>query len=371
MVSLNVIQGVVFSRFLFQTRISTMAAVAKNQPRLGKGLAALIGVPKPQPVKVPGAMPTKPADVPHGTSAPQTLPSSPASTPPVVPHGTSSPQPESKATEIPFTELPVAQLRPNGHQPRQRFATAALQTLADSIKRDGVMQPLVVRPTGDKAKPYEIVAGERRWRAAQLAGASKVPVVIKKLTDEQSAEWALIENLQREDLNPIEKAEAFERLAKDFKLTHQAVAERVGLDRATVTNLLRLLSLGTECRKLVEDGLLAMGHARALAGLTDSAIQSTIAHRALKEGWSVRRIEAEVKRLQEPTKPNPATAGPVAKGLNGGSHLADLEKQIAAQLKTRVEIRPSRKKGAGIMTIAFHSLDEFDAILERLGVVVD
>ncbi len=362
-------------------------AAAKNQPRLGKGLSALIGLNKPQPIKIPVAAPVVPAapkganvvvDVPRGTPAKTTVKApvvpvpKPASVVVDVAHGTTHPAVEAKPpVELPITELPVAQLRPNGHQPRQRFANAALQTLADSIKRDGVMQPLVVRPTTDKAKPYEIVAGERRWRAAQLAGVTVVPVVVKVLTDEQSAEWALVENLQREDLNPIEKAEAFERLAKDFKLTHQAVGERVGLDRATVTNLLRLLLLGADCRKLVEDGLLSMGHAKAVAGLSDAAIQKTVATRAIQEGWSVRRMEAEVKRLQEPAKPNPAAAGPVAKGLAGGSHLADLEKQISAQLKTRVEIKTGRKKGAGTLSVVFHSLDEFDAILERLGVVVD
>lgn len=364
-----------------------MATATKNQPRLGKGLAALIGVPKPQPVKIPSppaavapvAVPVPKADVPRGTSAkPAATKPSPAVTathPTVVvdvPHGTIKPVVQvAPPVDAPITELPVAQLRPNGHQPRQRFADAALQTLADSIKREGVMQPLVVRPTGDKAKPYEIVAGERRWRAAQLAGVVRVPVVVKKLTDEQSAEWALVENLQREDLNPIEKAEAFERMAKDFNLTHQVVGERVGVDRTTVTNLLRLLSLGADARRLVEDGLLSMGHAKAVAGLSDSAIQKTVATRAIQEGWSVRRMEAEVKRLQEPVKPNPANTGPVAKGLAGGSHLADLEKQITAQLKTRVEIKTGRKKGAGTLSIVFHSLDEFDAILERLGVVVD
>ena len=363
-------------------------ATAKNQPRLGKGLSILIGT-KPLPVKVPGAViPAKPpeaqpiatttpsvvapaaAKVPHGTSAKTPIKPPAAPTPAlIVPRET--PQVATQAPSGPPTELPVASLRPNGHQPRQRFADAALQTLADSIKREGVMQPLVVRPTPGGTTPYEIVAGERRWRAAQLAGVLVVPVVVKTLTDEESAAWALIENLQREDLNPIEKAEAFERMAKDFKLTHQAVGERVGLERTTVTNLLRLLSLGADCRKLVEDGLLSMGHARCVAGLTDSAMQKTVALRSIQEGWSVRRMESEVKRLQEPAKPSVTTAGPAARGLAGGAYLADLEKQITTQLKTKVEIKPSRKQGAGTLTITFHSLNEFDGILERLGVTVD
>ena len=361
-----------------------MAITTKNQPRLGKGLAALIGLPKPQPVKIPGAtanpdVPAKPVekvaaplkkDVPHGTSAtPPTQPAAKTVEAPIVPRET--PPPAVQAPPAVPTDLPVNALRPNGHQPRQRFADAALQTLADSIKREGVMQPLVVRPTPGGATPYEIVAGERRWRAAQLAGVLAVPVVIKTLTDEKSAEWALVENLQREDLNPIEKAEALERMAKDFSLTHQVVGERVGLERATVTNLLRLLSLGADCRKLVEDGLLSMGNARCVAGLTDPAIQKTVATRAIQEGWSVRRMESEIKRLQEPAKPSVATAGPAARGLAGGAYLADLEKQITTQLKTKVEIKPSRKQGAGTLTITFHSLNEFDGILERLGVTVD
>lgn len=352
---------------------------AKSQPRLGKGLSALIGLPKPQPVKLPASVaPPAPVaepvkvDVPRGTSAlaaPAPVKATPVAQPIMV--TPPPPLPAKPAAELPITELPVAQLHPNVHQPRQRFADAALKTLADSIKREGVMQPLVVRPSPGQATPYEIVAGERRWRAAQLAGITVVPVVVKVLTEQQSAEWALVENLQREDLNPIEKAEAFERMAKDFNLTHQVVAERVGLDRTTVTNLLRLLSLGADARRLVEDGLLSMGHAKAVAGLSDPVLQKTVAARSLQEGWSVRRMEAEVKRLQVSDKPSAAPAGPAAKGLAGGSYLADLEKQISTQLKTRVEIKTGRKKGAGTLSIIFHSLDEFDNILERLGVVVD
>lgn len=354
----------------YSKRIFVMAS-AKNQPRLGKGLSILIGAPKAHPVKVPGVSATSPApNVPHGTSA-KPVAVAPPATVAMAPVSRETSHVAVQAPPVNPAELPVVQLRPNGHQPRQRFADAALKTLADSIKREGVMQPLVARPTPSGPTPYEIVAGERRWRAAQLAGVTVVPVVIKNLTEEESAAWALIENLQREDLNPIEKAEAFERMAKDFNLTHQSVGERVGLERVTVTNLLRLLSLGPDCRKLVEDGLLSMGNARCVAGLTDPAIQKAVATRAIQEGWSVRRMEAEVKRLQQPAKPSIATAGPAARGLAGGAYLADLEKQITLQLKTKVEVKPSRKQGAGTLTITFHSLNEFDGILERLGVTVD
>lgn len=358
----------------------------KNAPRLGKGLSMLMGsalkavpvspppqvaAPAPAPaVAKPEPTPAKaaPAPVPAAVKiAPGAAPKAPA---PVVARGTSSANVQvpvadvARGTET-IQYLAVSSLRPNPHQPRQRFAEEPLKQLAESIKRDGIMQPILARP-GPVAGQFELVAGERRWRAAQLAGLAEVPVIVRTLSEEQSAEWALVENLQREDLGPMEKAESLDRLAKKFNLTHQMLAEKLGLDRSSITNLLRLLTLHPECRKWVEDGLLSMSHAKALAGIGDPTLQLATARRALQEGWSVRRTESEVQRLAAPTLPAPVAAGAPAKV--SGSHLGHLEKQIGSQLGLRVSIRPGKKKGTGQIVVAYANLDQFDTLLERMRV---
>ena len=227
------------------------------------------------------------------------------------------------------------------------------------------MQPIVVRPAAQEGR-YELIAGERRWRAAKEAGLDRVPALVREINDEKAAELALIENLQREDPNAIEKAEAFQHLADTFHLTHTQIAERVGLERSSVSNLLRLLDLSDFVRDLVRENILSMGQARAIAGLTEPAMQRALAERAVREGWSVRQVEDEVRRLQQPSTSRPnsttAAASPV---------LSDLEKQISQQLGTRVKIKAGRKKGAGTLAIDFYSLDEFDALLARLNVKAD
>jgi len=264
--------------------------------------------------------------------------------------------------------IPIGDIQPNRHQPRQTFDESALKGLATSIRNDGLMQPIVVRPaTGGGAEtPYELIAGERRWRAAKLAGLAAVPAIVHALTDEQSAEWALVENLQREDLNPIEKAEAFKRLADTFHLPHAKIAERVGLERSTVTNLLRLLDLSDFCRGLVRENLLSMGQARAIAGLPDAATQQQLAQRVVREGMSVRQVEQEVRKLLQ--SPSEVAVSPKKQAAN---NLVDLEKQIGEQLGTRVKLKAGRKKGAGTLAIDFYSLDEFDALLARMDVKTD
>lgn len=259
-----------------------------------------------------------------------------------------------------FVRLGVAEIRPNPKQPRQHFDEAALARLSESIRSEGVMQPVVVRRAG---VGYELVAGERRWRAAKMAGLAEVPALLKELNDQQLAEWALIENLQREDLNPIERAEAFERLGDAFGLNHDQIAERVGLERSTVTNLLRLLKLAPAVREMVVREMLSMGQARVLAGIDSAEDQLTLAELAVKEGLSVRQVEAAAKakkqgeKLAKPgsKKPRPA-------------YLDDLERQIAEQLSTKVQIKTARKKGAGTLSIDFYSIDQFDELLAKLGV---
>lgn len=274
--------------------------------------------------------------------------------------------PPGEPTPDQLNHLPVGAIRANQHQPRQKFDPAKIKSLAESIKNDGLMQPIVVRPAAGDSSQYEIIAGERRWRAAQEAGLDHVPALIREINDEKAAELALIENLQREDLNAIEKAEAFQHLCDQFGLTHSQIAERVGLERSSVSNLMRLLDLSDFVRDLVREKMLSMGQARAIAGLADASQQRALAERAVREGLSVRQVEQEARRLQQPTSAKgasiPASASPV---------LSDLEKQIGQQLGTRVKIKAGKKKGAGTMSIDFYSLDEFDALLNRLDVKAD
>ncbi|MEO0515519.1 MAG: ParB/RepB/Spo0J family partition protein [Planctomycetota bacterium] len=261
-----------------------------------------------------------------------------------------------------YKRILISEIEPNAEQPRQHFDEAALLQLADSIKREGLIQPVVVRPT--RLEKYELVAGERRWRAAGLAGLESIPAFIKALDDRQVAEWALIENLQREDLNPIERAEAFQRLGESFGLSHESIAERVGLERSTVTNLLRLLKLSPPVRDMVVRGMLSMGQSRAIAGIEDTTQQLALAEKAAKDGLSVRQVEAEAKAVGK-AQAQPAQT---QKKAVRAAYLDDLERQIGEQLSTKVQIKTARKKGAGTLSIDFYDIDQFDELLAKLGV---
>jgi ParB family chromosome partitioning protein len=257
----------------------------------------------------------------------------------------------------------LADIQPNPYQPRQEMDPAALEGLAQSIRQDGLMQPVVLRPLPGEAG-YQLVAGERRWRAAELAGLDQIPAVIRELDDQQLAEWAVIENLQREDLDAIERAEAFRRLVDQFSLSHEQVADRVGVQRSTVSNSLRLLDLSDTIRSALRAGKLSGGHARALLGLSDVDARERLAQRAIAGGWSVRMVEAAVRRATE----SPDSTGTPKPSASRPAHLDDLEEQIGSQLGTKVAIKTTRKKGRGAITIQFYSLDQFDGLLERLGV---
>ena len=344
--------------------------------RLGKGLNSLLAPPS-MPVEVSSGAVRELADVasdgPKASHGKRALNQS----------GGSSSVPEGAALVEGVHYLGVEQISPNRQQPRQDFDDSALESLAESIKRDGLMQPIIVRRLSSGANGegqgankaekgangggirYELVAGERRWRAAQRAGLTSIPALLRDLDEQQSAEWALIENLQREDLNPIERAEAFQRLGENHGLSHDAIADRVGLDRSTVTNLLRLLNLAPGVRDLVRRNLLSMGHSRALAGLQDHERQVKLAEQALREGWSVRQIEAEVRSAGQNASGS-ARSKPAAK--EKAAYLIDLEKQIGEQLSTKVQIKAARKKGQGTLSIDFYSIDQFDELLAKLGV---
>jgi len=255
-----------------------------------------------------------------------------------------------------FLELDIDRIHRGRYQPRQVFEPEALQELADSIRAQGVVQPIVVRPEGNN---FELVAGERRWRAAQLAGLQKIPAVIRELDSRSAAAIALIENIQREDLNPLEEAQAFLRLIEEFDLTHQQVAESVGRSRAAVSNLIRLLDLAEPVKQQVNKGLLDMGHARALLALIRHD-QVEVAKQVINRGLSVRETEQLVKKTlaaQDTTPAKPAALDPDIKRL---------ESKISEKLGAGVKIK-SGKKGSGQLVISFHSSAELEGILEHLS----
>lgn len=264
-------------------------------------------------------------------------------------------------------ELPLDLVHPNPNQPRRRYEQGALSRLAESIRVNGVLQPIVVREVGGR---FQIVAGERRWRASRLAGLGSIPALVRVADDLRSAEWAMIENLQREDLNPMERAEGLRRLVADFAMTHQDAAERVGLDRATVSNLLRLLDLDAGTAALVASGALSQGHAKVLLSVPSDAAREALAQEAIRRAWSVRRLEAEVRRSVAPPAvdlvPPPAAAGPISASL---AAVRDLERRISEALGTAARVQLGRRKGQGRIVVDFHSLEQLDGLLERFGVV--
>ncbi len=259
-------------------------------------------------------------------------------------------------------ELDLDRLTPNPQQPRSVFDEAKLEELAQSIRSNGMIQPIIARrartqPGADKHDRFEIIAGERRWRAAQRAGLLKVPVVVRDVPDERLLEVALIENIQRDDLNPIEEASAYRRLIDELKLTQDAVATAVGKDRSSITNTLRLLRLPDEVRNLVSDGSLSMGHARALLGLDSSAAQRQLAREIVAKGLSVRETEALVKRQAEPAAP----AKPARK-IDANTRAA--EEKLRFALGTGVSI--IRRGKGGRIEITFKTETELDRLYEKL-----
>ncbi|WP_355660595.1 ParB/RepB/Spo0J family partition protein [Halomonas salifodinae] len=251
--------------------------------------------------------------------------------------------------------LPLGQLTRGKYQPRRDIQPEALEELADSIRAQGVMQPIVVRPIGDKR--YEIIAGERRWRAAQLAELDVIPAVVREVSDQVALALALIENIQRENLNPVEEAMALKRLLDEFELTQQQVADAVGKSRAQVANLLRLLALDPEVQTLLERGDLDMGHARALLALS-GAKQRQAAHEVVNKDLTVRDTEALVKRLVSGEPAKPKREAPSA-------DVARLETQLGELLGAPVKIQHGRG-GKGRLTIRYTSLDELDGILAHI-----
>ncbi|WP_330927190.1 ParB/RepB/Spo0J family partition protein [Candidatus Sororendozoicomonas aggregata] len=267
----------------------------------------------------------------------------------------------SSKQETELKHLPVEFISRGKYQPRRDMHPEALEELAESIKEQGVMQPIVVRSIAGNR--YEIIAGERRWRAAQIAGLADIPAVIRDVPDEAAIAMALIENIQREDLNPIEEAVALSRLQKEFELTQQEVAQAVGKSRTAVTNILRLMSLGSEVKKMLEHGDLEMGHARALLTLPESE-QLEVARVIVAKGLSVRQTESLVRSHQQKNDKSGKRKNKVDPDIRR------LEEQLAEKIGARVAIQ-SNAKGKGKLVISYNSNDELGGILAHMNVVLD
>jgi len=254
--------------------------------------------------------------------------------------------------------LPLDLISPGPFQPRSVFDTDRLQELAESIQHQGVIQPIVVRVRGNNN--YELIAGERRWRAAQIAGIERIPAIVREVPDEIAIAMALVENIQREDLNPLEEATALRRLVDEFQMTHQEAGDAVGRSRSAVSNLLRLLELSREVRELVDARHLEMGHARALLTL-ETSMQAQAARQVVSKGLSVRETEQLVRRLKNP---------PVPKKRELDPDIQQLQDKLAEKLCARVKLS-FNARGKGKLVIAYNSADELDGILQQLGLQTD
>ena len=313
-------------------------ALPKKTNNLGRGLGSLIagaGFKKPEP-----AAPAAPA------------PKAAVETP--------APKPEP---DSPFREIPVAKIVPAKWQPRREFSPEAIAELADSIRAEGLIQPVTVRKAGGDG--YELIAGERRWRAFQSLGIKTIPARIITASDAGSAAMTLIENLQRENLNPLEEALGYASLMRDFALTQDAVAERVGKPRATVANTVRLLSLDRDTQGYLVKGLLSAGHAKVLLSLEIEAMRPVLARKAVEQGLSVRQLEQEVKKARLAAVEK-ATAKPEARSAAATAAIMDIEKKLVSRFNTKVRVKHGSKRG--LITIEYYGNDDLSRILDKIGV---
>lgn len=255
-------------------------------------------------------------------------------------------------------EIEIDLIQPSRDQPRTFFDEAKLEELAQSIRTTGIIQPLLVRPRGGL---FELVAGERRWRAAQLAGLARIPAIVREIPDDRLLEFALVENIQRQELNPIEEANAYRRLIEALGLTQDEVARRVGRDRTFVTNYLRVLKLPTDIQKLIEGEKLSFGHARTLLAVQDPVMQRRLAQKIVKHSWSVRETEQRIKTLG---KPAPAVAPKVRETLDPNIRAA--EAKLRRSLSTQVRIQPARSGSPGRIEIEYYSLADLDRIFNAI-----
>jgi ParB family chromosome partitioning protein len=303
-----------------------------SKPALGRGLGALLG-------------------------------GNPSLPPPLSPPGA---PPEAPDNRDRVQRVPLSRIRPSALQPRKEFAAEALQELADSIREQGIVQPLIVRERGGF---FELIAGERRWRAAQLLNLPEVPVIAREADDRAVLELALIENLQRENLNPLEEAVGYAQLAELFQLTQEEIGVKVGKSRAAVANATRLLKLPTPVQGLLRDNRISVGHAKVILGLADARQQVTTAERIVKEGLNVRQTEGLVAKLQAHGQKIPAAPAAPAAIVPVDSNLARLEERLREKFGTRVHLKYAQGKGA--VEISFFSDDELQRVLEIMNVSAD
>lgn len=329
-----------------------MSTPTDGKPRrLGRGLSSLIDTRTPVVVATPPVAPV--------VQSPPPAPAVAASAPAIAAQG--------------LIQVPIVDVYPNKYQPRGSIDESALSSLVESIKQSGVIQPIVVRPAAavggggvvGGTRRYELVAGERRWRAAKLAGLTELPALVRDLSDEESAEWAIVENVQREDLNAMDRARAFRSLAEKFQLSQGQIAERVGLDRSTVANFMRLTELEPHIQDLVSADRLTFGHAKALLGAPAGTPRIDLANTAMREGWSVRRLERSAAALAAGAKPAGPSPAPAPRSLA----LEDLEKRLGEYLGTKVTIQSGRQGKRGRVVLEFYGLDHFDGLMSRIGFV--
>jgi len=329
----------------------------KVKPRLGRGLSSLMSVsdlpveaevpeleqtPPPPPFRRLSIEPSSQPTTPESPVAPAA-----ASVAPIL--GTGQPQ-----------EVPVEAISPNPHQPRKKMDETRLAELAASLRSTGLIQPIVVRRVG---AGYQLIAGERRWRAAKLAGLKSIPVFIRDVDSLAQAQMALVENIQREDLNPIDRAVAYRELVDQLGLTQSELATRLGEERSSIANFLRLLDLAEPVKSLVRDGTLSLGHAKLLAGVTDVLEQHRLADLVVAQELSVRNLERMLQEGTTAPQPTPRSAP--------SAHLQDLERSLTRQLGMKVQVKGTAKKGKGRLVIHYASLDQFDELLGKLGVAAD
>jgi ParB family chromosome partitioning protein len=256
-------------------------------------------------------------------------------------------------------QIPLSKLRPNPYQPRKTFDQNTLNELAASIREHGIIQPIIVRSV---LKDYEIIAGERRFRASQIVGLETIPAVIRTYTDEQVMEIALIENVQREDLNPIEIAVAYQNIITTLSITQEELSSKVGKSRSYIANFLRLLQLPDKIREFVSRGTISMGHAKCIVSVKDEKVKNDLAEQAIRNQWSVRELEDAVQRIENPEQPTPKKKKVTEKR---DKYVLAAEEKLVEQLKTKVRIKA--KKNTGTIEILYYSIDDLNRLLDILG----
>jgi ParB family chromosome partitioning protein len=317
-------------------------SVAKGKSRLGRGLNSLMGYsPTGEEPQISGADPAEMTrEVPTSDGV------APLAVAAAVPHGTPA-------------ALPVAKVIPNPRQPRRTFDDVSLAELAESIKANGLIQPIVVRAVGDH---YELIAGERRLRACRLAGLATVPAFIRAADELEQAQMALVENVQREDLNPVDRAAAYHTLIHELGLTQSDLSARIGEDRSVISNHLRLLDLPPDVQMHVRDGSVSLGHAKVLCGVADPAQQSRLANLVVNQSLSVRNLERILTSPPDAATPPPPPAS---------AHVRSVEVALSKQLGLRVQLRTGASSSKGKVVIHYKTLDEFDALMTRMGTTLE